>query len=236
MKFQMNEIESEGIAVNLSNAISLFRKEIDPKSKKSGKLFDEDLTKNNLVFLDVGCGIGRHLLVLRNNGFKSYIGFDIVEKLVQTARQDFDLKNIFVANALHIPLPNSSVHRCLLYNVIEHCSDPEHVLSEIKRVLKKDGFLYMDSPNGKSIGDRMFRWGGKLIYGRTSHIQHFTKKKILALIERKGFSVVNCKTMRGIFVDFPQLRNFGFIKRMLKLFFDNEVSGWELKLKKKTSI
>lgn len=229
----VGEISKEGIAVNLENAVRLFKQEIAPESTKSGRLFDGDLGNKDLYFLDVGCGIGRHLLILRNNGIRNCLGFDVMYDLVEIARKEFDLGNTFVGNALHIPLPDHSMDRCLLYNVIEHCSAPEAVLREISRILKKAGILYMDVPNARSIGDRIFRWGGLLVYGKTSHIQKFTRKKIERLLENAGFSISEIRTTRGIFLEYPQIERLGFIKKVLRYFWGNEVSGWELKLGKK---
>ena len=143
------------------------------------------------------------------------------------------MQNLFVANALGIPLVDGSIDRCLLYNVIEHCSEPEKVLKEVYRVLCKSGILYMDAPNARSMGDRIFRWGGRIVYGKTSHIQKFTRKRIEALVIKTGFRIVEYKVSRGIFVDYPQLERFNTMKRILKFLFSKEVGSWELKLAKK---
>ena len=120
----------------------------------------------------------------------------------------------------------------IFYNVIEHCSDPEKVMREIFRVLSEDGILYMDCPNANSMGDRFFRWGSILLYGKTSHIQKFTKKRIELIIQRAGFSIEKLLTYRGIFVDYPQLKKFPCLKRLLRFLFGREIGGWEFKLKK----
>lgn len=229
----MKEIDKEGIAVDIENAIAVFKKEIEVERKLSGRLFDQDLNNKDRVYLDAGCGIGRHLLILRNNDIKNFFGFDILSRLILIAKEEFDLQNTFVANALRIPLAGSSVDRCLLYNTIEHCSEPKRVLKEVLRILKKGGVLYMDVPNAKSVGDRIFRWGGILVYGKTSHIQKFTKKSFELLIGQIGFHIVECKIKRGIFIDYQQLQRFSLIKKFVKFLFGNEVSGWEFKLKKK---
>jgi ubiquinone/menaquinone biosynthesis C-methylase UbiE len=229
----MKEIEKEGVPANIESTISFIKEEINPSSRKSGRLFDQDLNNKEQVFLDIGCGIGRHLLILRNNGIRHAFGFDIVPNMVKIARKEFNLRNLFVANALRIPLSDGSVDRCFFYNAIEHCSVPEKALEEIHRILSKDGILYVDIPNARSMGDRIFRWGGKILYGKTSHIQKFTRKRIESLVEKIGFGIQECKVTRGIFVDFPQVKKFTRLKRILKFLFDKEVNSWELKLAKK---
>ncbi len=226
------EHAEEGIAVDVNNAIALFRREIDPESRSSGRLFDQEVKRTGASFLDIGCGIGRHLLVLRSNGLQNMLGFDVMPELVRIARNDYDLANVFVANATRIPIRNASIDFCLLYNVIEHCKDPGKVLEEIRRVLKKDGTLYMDVPNARSMGDRIFRWGGITIYGKTSHIQTFTLKKFRKLLQNAGFEIEELKTARGIFIDYPQLERFGWLRKIVTFLFGNEVSGWEFKLRK----
>jgi len=229
---QTREHEEEGIAVDLDNAIALFRREIDPESRSAGRLFDRETGNAGKSFLDAGCGIGRHLIVLRNNGIQNMLGFDIMPELVRIAQKDYDLSNLFVANATRIPIRNASIDICLLYNVIEHCSHPGKVLEEVRRVLKKEGTLYMDAPNARSMGDRIFRWGGIVFYGKTSHIQTFTFDKFRKLLQDAGFEIEEQKTARGIFIDYPQLKRFGWIREIVTFLFGNEVSGWEFKLRK----
>lgn len=228
------EIGREGIAVNLDIAIKHFKGQIDKKATISSRLFDQELMNDNLKFLDIGCGIGGHLLILRNNGIQYAFGFDIVYRLVQIAKKEYGLQDLMVANGMRIPLIDGSVDRVILYNVIEHCSEPIEVLKEIYRVLSRDGILYMDAPNARSTSDRIFRWGGRIVYGKTSHIQKFTMKKIDSLVEKAGFCIDECKTNRGIFVDYPQIKRFTYLKRLLKFLFDKEIRSWELKLVKKS--
>jgi SAM-dependent methyltransferase len=227
-----SEIKREGVAINLKNAVTVFKKEIDPDSRVSGRLFDSYLNDTQSIFLDIGCGIGRHLLILRNNGIRRFMGFDIVCDCVEIARSEFGLRNVFVANALSIPFANSTVDRCFLYDSIEHCSDPAKVLREVNRVLTRGGILFMNAPNGNSMGDRFFRWGGKIIYGKTSHIQKFTKRKLQSMVEGAGFRIMECKVQHGIFVDYLQFEKFSGFKKILTFLFGNEVSGWELRLQK----
>lgn len=229
----MNEVNTEGIAVDLENAIASFKIQIDPKARTTSRLFAQELQNKDLRFLDIGCGIGRHLLVLKNNQISNVIGLDIVYKLVEIGQRELNLNNLLVANALSLPLPGSSIDRVLMYNVIEHCSQPEKVFSEVYRILAWDGRLYMDVPNAHSMGDRLFRWGGKLVYGKTSHIQKFTLKRIEHIVDRTGFRVLQRVVQKGIYLDYPQLKRYPTLKKVLRLMFNREVLGWELQLGKK---
>ena len=229
----MREVEEEGIAVDLENAIQAFQIQINTNATMSSRLFAQDLQNKSLRYLDIGCGIGRYMLILKNNGIKNVFGFDIVYRLVEIGNREYGLKNILAASAKRIPLPKGSVDRVLMYNVIEHCSEPEKVLSEVHRILTPDGFLYMDVPNARSMGDRLFRWGGKIVYGKTSHIQKFTWGRIERIVAMTNFQVMQYKTQRGIFLDYPQLNGFTVLKKILGLLFGEEIAAWELKLGKK---
>jgi len=229
----MNEINKEGIAVDLENAIASFKAQIDPKARTTSRLFAQELQNKDLKFLDIGCGIGRHLLVLKNNHIRNAIGFDIVYQLAEIGRRELGLEDLFVANAARLPLPDSSIDRALMYNVIEHCSQPEQVFSEVYRVLSWEGLLYMDAPNAHSMGDRLFRWGGKIVYGKTSHIQKFTLRRIEHMLDLTGFHVLQRVVQKGIYLDYPQLKKLSILKKILRLMFNREVLGWELQLGKK---
>ncbi|MBI5016172.1 MAG: class I SAM-dependent methyltransferase [Deltaproteobacteria bacterium] len=210
--------------------ISRHRRSLATVGAKAGRLFDDSLLHTEWAFLDIGCGIGGNLLVLARNSIRRAFGLDLVPALVTAAAAEQGLKNLVVANAASIPFKNQSLDVCLLYNVIEHCERPRPVLAEIHRVLRPGGLLYMDAPNGRSVGDRIFRWGGKLVYGRTSHVQSFTRRSIAALLADAGFVVSASRVLRGIYVGYPQLERFPWVKRILTCLFDSEVAGWEYRL------
>jgi len=108
--------------------------------------FGLDKTK---TVLDIGCG--QHLGELSNyiaNYSKNVVGIDINEDWIKEAKKKKG-KNVefLVANAEKMPLKDNSVDIAICTWVIEHVERPEKMLSEIKRVLKKDGMLYLTTAN-----------------------------------------------------------------------------------------
>lgn len=52
----------------------------------------------------------------------------------------------FIADAADLPFRDNSIDMIIFKNVLEHVPNPNQVLNEIERVLKKDGVLYVKIP------------------------------------------------------------------------------------------
>jgi len=52
----------------------------------------------------------------------------------------------FIADVCDLPFKNESLNMVIFKNVLEHVKNPSKALSEINRVLKKDGILYVKIP------------------------------------------------------------------------------------------
>lgn len=82
--------------------------------------------------LDLGCGDGRHRDWVEAAGW-TWIGLDIDVNRRGAA---------IVGDALHLPLTDESLGLVLLWQVLEHLSQPWKVLAEVNRVLKLGGQVY----------------------------------------------------------------------------------------------
>lgn len=99
-------------------------------------------------FLDLGCGLGRHSMLMGRHGFNVRC-FDISDEAVSRTRSwaeseglEFDYK---VGDMLSLPYGNASIDCIICRNVISH-TDTEGVkkaISEIYRVLKQGGECYV---------------------------------------------------------------------------------------------
>lgn len=78
---------------------------------------------------------------------------------------NYRIKNSVNSNALLLPFSDSSFDIIILQDVIEHLSDIENLLNEIKRVLKPNGTIYLSTPNKLSIINILsnLHWGLPLV-------------------------------------------------------------------------
>lgn len=97
--------------------------------------------------LDVGCGYGRTLNELYRNDYKNLIGIDFSEKLIARGKNLYPSLTLHIQHTEDIDLPDNSVDAVILFAVLTCIIDDnaqKHLLSEIKRVLKPNGIIYIN--------------------------------------------------------------------------------------------
>src|ERR1035441_8779790 len=95
--------------------------------------------------LDCGCGISPYkpVLLSKPSAVTAYIGLDLKSEIKlasYTQRPDLEW------DGTTIPLPAESVGSAIATEVLEHCKDPTHILSELQRVLKPEGAVFLTVP------------------------------------------------------------------------------------------
>jgi len=95
--------------------------------------------KNTLI--DLGCGNGRDVNVFNQKGFK-VIGVDISENEITKAKNNFPDCKFEKQDIQNLNFTEESIGGGFMINVA-HYVDQEKTLNEIKRILKKDGYLFV---------------------------------------------------------------------------------------------
>lgn len=123
--------------------------------------------------LDLGCGAGSFGATAC--GAATLFGVDSDFRPLRRAR------GLLCASADAALLPfNAAVFDLVLcHHSLEHFGNVERVLSEIRRVLKPDGKLFVSVPEGASFSDRLYR----VLLTGGGHLQSFTFGGIVALVE-----------------------------------------------------
>ena len=105
--------------------------------------------------LDLACGegYGSHALS-KNAGY--VVGVEIDENAVEHARNKYTTQNLeFIQGSiLEIPIQgNEKFDVIVCFEGIEHVEEHEKLLSEVKRLLNKEGVFIVSSPNKKTYSD-----------------------------------------------------------------------------------
>jgi len=112
--------------------------------------------KNSGKILDVGCGTGETLQLLKRLGWDVY-GIDIDRRAIKIARQK-GLSRVEYGAYQHLSTyPDHFFDAIRLYHVIEHLDNPQECLRIIAQKLKIDGEIIIGTPNVESIVARIFK-------------------------------------------------------------------------------
>jgi SAM-dependent methyltransferase len=96
--------------------------------------------------LDFGCGYGRVLGELYEEGYDKLIGVDFSPAMIATARTQYPEIAFEAIQSLTIPLPDASVDGVLLFSVLTCIPTDDGqraLLKEVNRVLNRGGLLYI---------------------------------------------------------------------------------------------
>lgn len=110
--------------------------------------------------LDVGCGPGLFLDEAKKKGWDVQ-GLDLSGWAAEYAKDHFGVQ-VTTGTLLDAHFPDRSFDVIVMNDVIEHVENPKAVLSEIRRILKNDGVLYLSTPDIESVWSRFLgaRWWG----------------------------------------------------------------------------
>ena len=146
--------------------------------------------------LDVGCDTGSLLAVARDQFELDVVGLEVSPEAAKVARERHGL-TVNVAQPAESGLAPESFDFITLIDVIEHLSDPVAMLSDLRRLLKPGGRIYIATADHNalinSIGLTAYKLFGKRIIGLMEklyipfHEFYFTRKTLDAVICKAGF-------------------------------------------------
>lgn len=105
------------------------------------------------VVADIGAGFGALTISLAKKGFKVYaiepsgLERSVIRRLIKKYPKYGSKIKIVNGNSEALKLKNESVDLCILSQVLEHVESTTKTFKEISRVLKRDGLVYICSPN-----------------------------------------------------------------------------------------
>jgi len=136
--------------------------------------------------LDVGCGSGTLLGLLKHRGF-GVTGLDFSAEAAAIAKAENGV-DVAVGTLEEAHFPAESFDVVTLFHVMEHVTTPRQVLAEVSRVLKPNGVAILQVPNIESWQFKIFgaRWYGLDI---PRHVIDYSRNSMLKLLADSGFVV-----------------------------------------------
>lgn len=185
--------------------------------------------------VDLGCGDGEIALMFNEKlKAREVYGVDINERAISLARQR-GIK-AYPANLSEnsLPFPNEFFDLVLSLEAIEHLINPDNMLKEAYRVLRRDGYLLISTPNLASWVNRLLLLLGYQPYnvevstetmigvpirkgvfgGPAGHIRAFTLRALKRALEYYGFRIMKAFGAPGVN---PENRFFRLLDRLFSL-------------------
>jgi ubiquinone/menaquinone biosynthesis C-methylase UbiE len=127
--------------------------------------------------LDVGCGSGFNLQLLRTWG--EVVGIDQSPAAVESAHRYGPAD---VGSALVLPHPDASQDLVTAWDVLEHLPDDAAALREWARVLKPGGYLAISVP--------AYQWLFSPHDRELAHYRRYSRPELINKLNRAGFQTV----------------------------------------------
>lgn len=149
--------------------------------------------------LDIGCGNGRLLHLLRLDGFEVR-GLELSSRLAQYVGEHLDIP-VETGNFLEYH-PTGRFDLVILRHVLEHLPDPVAAMLKIRRLLEPDGQVVLEFPNIEALEMRFKRYLRKTGFYRKrysagyvpGHCHEFCRKSFEALCLRTGLRIQDWTT------------------------------------------
>jgi len=152
-----------------------------------------------LTILDLGSGQGMALDIIASFLARGFlIGVDLSRPNAEVLKQKG--YSVVVADVEYLPFRSTIADMVLLCEVIEHLPQPDGVLFEIQRTLRKNGHLILSTPNRYGIYEykEIVFWGYKpheIVNSLRNkprsyypfHIRLYSIKELRNLIKKHGF-------------------------------------------------
>jgi len=167
-------------------------------------LLDTYVNQNDFTLLDSGCGKGANLedIILKYPDAR-IIGVDNFKLDIDYAKKRFLNKVDFLyCDCLDMKIKSKSVDIVLSNQVIEHILDYEKYLSEIKRILKRNGLLILSTPNFHNPKNTLLKLFSQKPIMRwennknlppdeyRGHIKEFYEDELITLVQKHSFKLI----------------------------------------------
>jgi len=151
------------------------------------KEFVKQHSLTNKKIIEIGCGKGEYLEVMRESGAKVY-GLEYGKEAVKNAQElGLDVIRGFI-DSVEYKIENGPFDGFFMLNFLEHLPDPRIILTGIYNNLTDGAIGIVEVPNF----DMIVRTNLFSEFMR-DHLFYFTKESLTTTLQINGFEVLSCK-------------------------------------------
>ncbi len=167
-----NKLRIETFKDSLSELLSYVRK-------------NQNIQLDKINALDIGCAGGAYLKAAKDLGL-NVVGVEPSSYLSKFAREEYGVK-VYSGTLEEQSFEAHQFGLISMWDVIEHLTNPNHVLKLIKTLIQPNGILVINYPDYSTIIARIL--GKKWPFWLSVHLTYFNKQTIKLLLENNGFEV-----------------------------------------------
>ena len=154
--------------------------------------------KENMRFLDVGCGTGWALgeISRRLDDKGEFCGIDMSDRMIEKTAGNYGGRNNFrfiTANAESIPIRNDLFDTVICTNSFHHYLNPLKALKEIRRLLKSGGTVYILDLSADYLIIKVLDKASKTF--DRSHVKLYSTREFKKLFENAELIYSETKTI-----------------------------------------
>lgn len=135
--------------------------------------------KRDNKILDVGCGTGGNMLLLKE--FGAVTGLDLSDEALKLAK-DKNFAQLIKGDATKMPFSNDYFDIVSVLDTLEHVEDDKSVFKETFRVLKSGGILIITVP--------AYQWLWSQHDEVLHHIRRYDRVDLVKKAEKEGFKIL----------------------------------------------
>ena len=120
----------------------------DKRAEFVEKIISTEIIPEGLKILDIGSGEGSTSRLLSRKNF--VVSLEIKSERIKKISQTDSLQRI-IADGLRVPFKPGSFNLIILQDAIEHIAINENFFEQLSEFLKKNGIIYLSTPNRLSV-------------------------------------------------------------------------------------
>jgi 2-polyprenyl-3-methyl-5-hydroxy-6-metoxy-1,4-benzoquinol methylase len=177
-----NELQYKATEKNILSTYQ-YRKETFGKERYDYCIKRFGLDESKISVLDVGCGVGYFLSVLKEHGIKS-VGLEVDPYQVEFCKN----KGLNVTSENIEQLNNKQFDLIVMFDVLEHLVEPVKIFKELNSKLKKNGRIVAYTPYISSFAFELMQEKQNLLHP-FQHLCFYDENSLNYLSKTTGFEI-----------------------------------------------